>query len=700
LKTALPLLLFLLGVASAIYTSDLAQRNHETIFLTTDGLTEYQQFLSGAQEHPVLVVSLLLAPGLRDRSVERYQQLQQKIDRLIAAHDDKFEFITPADLYGGPHKVEQALKREEFLAGPVRLMGDNHLSFLVTSRERETTFALLIEQIKEQFSGGPLIKLLEFAGTPYTNYLLDHYSRAIKERAFPLLMLCSLIIILLVSRNLWTALGIFLPALFAAPISLVPIKLFFGSVNMVSSIVPLMAFSITLALNFHLYFSIIRTKSFTLAWREKGRPITLMILTTSVGFGSLVVAPITVISQFGMLLAVLIPILSLYSLAWFYLCSDFLLNNALTLKRFFPLDRLIAPLVTYSLPRKWIVILMIGSSILGIWAAGRIEVITDATRYFPEDNGIKASIDSVHQRVVGIPLYDILIELPSERLTPGDIIKFDRLERKLVTLLPPQLKADQLLSANSMVKSANKVYSGLDILPSSLPAYQLLWGRLKEGIRGSYPINDHYKMSLLGVPVNFADYHQGLEIVRNYLDRQGISYQINGIYYNLMISQKAMITILTQSFLIALLVVGLIASLYLRKASLFFIFLIVNIGPAFLALFVSYLLNLSLNIATVMTYSIAMGMIVDSSFHMLHALRSGGHRGFEYYLTTTILPIVSSSLLLIGSVILLGANQFLPIRQFGINLGIILFFGLLFDLYILPSLLLGHNRIKESVSES
>ncbi|MBT7670254.1 MAG: hypothetical protein HN623_11770, partial [Bdellovibrionales bacterium] len=142
MKTALPLLLFLLGVASAIYTSDLAQRNHETIFLTTDGLTEYQQFLSGAQEHPVLVVSLLLAPGLRDRSVERYQQLQQKIDRLIAAHDDKFEFITPADLYGGPHKVEQALKREEFLAGPVRLMGDNHLSFLVTSRERETTFAL------------------------------------------------------------------------------------------------------------------------------------------------------------------------------------------------------------------------------------------------------------------------------------------------------------------------------------------------------------------------------------------------------------------------------------------------------------------------------------------------------------------------------------------------------------------------------
>ena len=105
-----------------------------------------------------------------------------------------------------------------------------------------------------------------------------------------------------------------------------------------------------------------------------------------------------------------------------------------------------------------------------------------------------------------------------------------------------------------------------------------------------------------------------------------------------------------------------------------------------------YLFDLSLNIATVMTFSISMGMIVDSSLHIIHILDQRLVT-FNEYIETTVKPVVLSSLLFIFCFSSFGFMGFMPIREFGIILSIMLSLGLLFDLYILPSLYIGSEKI-------
>ncbi len=96
------------------------------------------------------------------------------------------------------------------------------------------------------------------------------------------------------------------------------------------------------------------------------------------------------------------------------------------------------------------------------------------------------------------------------------------------------------------------------------------------------------------------------------------------------------------------------------------------------------LLGLSLNIATVMTFSISLGLIVDGSFHLAFA----HHRSIssDEYHYENILPIIFSSAILIVSFSIFSTNSFLPIREFGICLAVNIFAGLIFDIFCLPRL--------------
>ena len=113
--------------------------------------------------------------------------------------------------------------------------------------------------------------------------------------------------------------------------------------------------------------------------------------------------------------------------------------------------------------------------------------------------------------------------------------------------------------------------------------------------------------------------------------------------------------------------------------------MVINIMPVFGSFIFSKLFNLSINISTVMTYSISFGLLVDNSFHIIHAIKSN-ISGSEYT-NSLVRPILSSGILIILSFIVFSVNPFLPIREFGITLGIITAIGVVFDLKVLPYLI-------------
>ncbi|MCF8060419.1 MAG: hypothetical protein K9K67_14045, partial [Bacteriovoracaceae bacterium] len=143
----------------------------------------------------------------------------------------------------------------------------------------------------------------------------------------------------------------------------------------------------------------------------------------------------------------------------------------------------------------------------------------------------------------------------------------------------------------------------------------------------------------------------------------------------------------------SLILISTLSLLYFKSFKIFFIFLAVNIIPVFASFPLLYLFGLSFNIATVMTYSISLGLIVDSSFHIIHALNKPD-LSKSYYIKGVVTPILGASTLLAFCFFLFGLNDFLPIREFGLCLGIVILWGALLDLKVLPAL---YNRKKELI---
>lgn len=677
----------MIGTGAGIYSLNLGQKNPETIFLTADGQQEYQNFTNIVPERKTLIVKIEFDSDINNKT---FDQLEAVVNNLDALHEEEFDFMTPRNLYRNKERMNEAIRKLSFPKNTPRLLGNKFIAFLVIEKKENTSFSKVINEIFLQLPLDKNVAKIKIAGIPYTNFLLDKYSESIRSEIFPLMFSISFFIILFITRNIFTTILLFLPCLFSAIIPLAVIKFFYSTMNMITAIVPLLCFAITLALIFHIYFGIVESKSFFKTLKLKLSPIVLMIITTCIGFSSLIVAEIEAISTFGKLSSFLIFTCSLYTVAWTYCCENLFVKYG---RPIFAINN-IGQFFSQSLSLTKIIAMSLLSIIIGFVAVQKIKVLTDATSYFPKSSGIKESIDSVNQSVSGIPLYEILISHGNE-INIEILKEIALLEKDLLRILPEIKGVENYISLNSMVENANREYSGEEKIPNYLMSYHLLRSKLKTSIFESYPLGPKYRITILGRPIDVSIYEKGLEKIKLFLQEKNKNYSINGIYYNLMIAQKVMIGVLAKSFFLALAVVGLIAFIYLKKINIFFIFIFVNIVPVFISFIFIYLSRFSINIATVMTYSIATGMIVDSSFHIIHALKNAQTFSYQSYINATLKPIIGSSMLLIISFSTFGLNDFLPIKQFGLNLAIILFIGLIFDLFVLPTLYLGHNKIKD-----
>jgi len=177
--------------------------------------------------------------------------------------------------------------------------------------------------------------------------------------------------------------------------------------------------------------------------------------------------------------------------------------------------------------------------------------------------------------------------------------------------------------------------------------------------------------------------------VKTLLEPFGESAQLSGLNFTMHKSQRALMTTLAKSFIISLSIICVLALAWFRSPRYFFAFLAVNIAPLGPTVLCMWMFGLSLNIATIMTFSVSLGLVVDGSFHLAHALTNG--HSPEKTLYETRLPVAMSGILLALSFSLFAPQGFLPVKEFGLCLCIGLFFGAVFDLLILPALLGQHK---------
>ncbi len=664
------LIIILFTILGIIFTQDLEQKNKETIFLTKDGLNSYFAFQDQFQEQEVLIIK----KDFTSVTDEVIKQFHLELDQVQKDFSDLCLLVQEDSL---PNSKNQSFA----------FKSKTHLAFmLICKLELEAVKKKLIQL--QQVDYWSTNSGVHYLGASYTNLLLDRYSQKIKKVLFPALFVGIFILLFILTNKIITTLYLFIPCLSSASLSLVMTKIIWNETNLITSVVPLIVFVISLALSLHIYYAANELNSLTTALKHKRKPIFLMIATTYTGFLSLYLSELLVIQHFGLITANLIALSFLINLIWFKQASlafniQFEADKNKSLKLY--------QICLYPLAKKYIVAICILSISLAAFVYSKIPIITDATQYFPKSSGLKHSIDHVAQTVSGFPILDVIIKSDDE-FSIQDKILFEKIEKKIEDKLSSNQEKIKIFGINQMVAMANYKYTQNKAIPEHQISYATLASQIPSELKQGYPIfESSYRFTLLGKPINYDQYVDILKGVDNELKDINLTYEYNGLYYHLMMAQKKMILTLLNSFLFSLLVISLFALFAFKSIKVFFIFLIVNIIPVCINFVLMKLFSFSFNIATIMTYSISLGLIVDSSFHIIHALSSDYSKSF--YLKTIAKPVLQTNLILFFAFITFYINDFLPIQEFGVCLAFVILSGLFFDLFVLPTLFLGHNQL-------
>lgn len=677
------ILLSLFGLGSLVYTMDLKQKNPETIFLTKASLDAYQSFKTYVPEKQTLVLKKVI-PNIVSSELKRKEfvdKFYHELNLLSEQCQDTCEVIT-----------ERGLSKKDKTDRDLMKVNDDSLVLeskdfvaAIFIDDNEIQQKKILQKAHENPYWNP--NSTKWAGISYTNFLLDRYSEAIQKTLFPSMFILGFLITFFFIKKFSEALILYLPCLYTAGFSLFVLKLLDGHMNMVTSIIPLVVFTISLSLSFHIFYSIKEYKTVKNFLIHKWKPIFLMMFTTYIGFLSLIVAEISVIQKFGLISSHVILFATFFILFWYRIIEEKLSESknegrVLVFKNAF----------NFSLPMTGIVVIILISLFSVIYLPKKLPIITDATLYFPKSSKFREDIVTVTKTVSGMPITDIVIHRSLE-FNEDEIKYFEDLENALAKLQLSQKY--KILSNNQLLLMANFKYSGEKIIPSSLPQYLTLRSQLPFSLQESYPVEKKYRLTFLGEPLNVKEYLSDLNKIENLLKTKKLHYTINGMHHNLMTSQNAMIDVLFNSFVSSAFVVFVFSAFYLRSLKFMLSFIIVNTVPILFSFIFMKISSFSINIATVMTFSIALGLLGDSSFHIIHA-NTHPFKNYHDYLMAVLMPILVSGLLLFLCFVIFITNDFLPIREFGGIMAFILCMGTLSDLYILPRLIYGNSKHRES----
>jgi predicted RND superfamily exporter protein len=651
--------------------------------LTRDGQKAYEAFKSVVDERRVLAVKLELpADVVMDDSL--YQGARQVLATLKSRYPgEDFAWMDFYDIYaraiGSQDYVAVAAFAEKNPGLVMPILGAHHAGFLLMISQ--SVGDSVITSLMRDILTAPWPKPFAIypGGLPYVNVKLNEYADDIKLTLIPLMVVVSVLMTFWLTRSWRASALLVIPSVFSLAQSLTITKFAYGSLTMVSAVVPLMMFVINLMICFHLYYAAMAAQGFDKAWSIKKIPLTLSVLTMAVGFAANLVSEIPVIRQFAVVSTWSVLATAVMSTLGMRLLLPVLVPS---LKAKNP--RMFDPLkFRWVMPGRWILATSAAIVLLFALALPRLELLTDATRYFPAASGLREAIKRVEKDFLGTPAFEILVrKTQSGAMTYDDQKTLHELEASMAQSMGGRYK---ILSLGRLLTEANRLFSGIDTFPPQRITWTMLQGGLPETVRSAFPVGEVYRISLLGSAMNSDQFQSELKILKTMIPRfseQGYALEFGGINYHLMMAQEALVRVMAEGFLLTLGLVTLLFMATFRDVRILGRFLLASLLPMAIGVITIYVAGFSLNIATVMTFSIALGMIVDNSFHLTWNITRG--RSYQDYYADTIVPIFGSGIILGMGFALFALNGFLPIRQVGLLVAVMLVAGIAASLFMLP----------------
>jgi predicted RND superfamily exporter protein/PAS domain-containing protein len=482
--------------------------------------------------------------------------------------------------------------------------------------------------------------------------------------------------------------------------------------NMISSILPPMLSALTIAALVHIFNGLLYASNRGLrgaervsrALSEVRRPAFYTALTTMAGFLSLGFSPIPPISTFGFITAVGVSLI--YIVVYHLLPPIFAQFDTGTWPngrtRRGLMDKLIGALFHLGVRRPVLTILGI-TVLLGAFASNirNIEVETNMQEFFSPDHKTRIAGDHIQEKLVGLSSLDIIFETDDiEGLVDPLKLSFIS-DFQLWAESQPEI--DKSLSMADFIEDMNwgfhsqdnnfrKVPDEADLISQYLFVY--------DGEDLYNFVDNEFQTSHVSLNVNVHganDISQLMARIRGYLQQNApeeLNWDIAGGARMFADQEDLLIEGQINSVLGALALIFLLMLIQWRSLKDSLLCMIPNLSPVLLIFIIMGALGIHLDMATAMIASVTVGIAIDDTIHIYHGFIHRVRRGIDPLVAIVRTyrqagrAVMATTIILCTQFLLLVNAQFAPIANFGLLACGGLLAALLFDLLLLPALLI------------
>ena len=175
----------------------------------------------------------------------------------------------------------------------------------------------------------------------------------------------------------------------------------------------------------------------------------------------------------------------------------------------------------------------------------------------------------------------------------------------------------------------------------------------------------------------------------------GVTYEYTGMVPLFFVAQNELLDGLFKSFILAFVIIAVLMMFLLRSFRAGMLSMLPNVFPAAVIFGGMGWAGTIVDIGSMMTASVAMGIAVDDTLHFLHWFRHGMDNGMDrreaviYAFERTSVAMLQTTSIAGMSLVMFYLSSFQPVAQFGLLMYWLLIGALVGDLIFLPALLAG-----------
>ncbi len=489
--------------------------------------------------------------------------------------------------------------------------------------------------------------------------------------------------------------------------------------TLISSIIPPLLSALSIAMLMHLFNAMLHAAQRGLVGRARiraaldavARPTLFTALTTAAGLSSLAVSPIRPIETFGLVAAagvLIIAVLTLLVLPALILRYDKGVWVQPRRRGVRVLDRFTGGCARLATRRAgWVVAAAAVLLAVGIPQIRHVQVETDLYAFFADDHPISVATRRVEDRLSGVMALEVVFDaVDRDGLhDPERLRAIQRVQR----WLDERPEVDYSLSLPDLIEQMHWAFHAEDPEYRTVPDNARLIAQyllVYDGNDLHDVVDRDYQRARLLLNLN-AHGAQALNALisdlREHLEAEppaDLAWDLAGMGRLFADQERLLIQGQLRSLVAVAFLLTVLMLLLWRSPGMAALSMVPNVSPVVLIFIVMGVLGIWLDMATAMIASVAVGIAVDDTIHIVHGYlrrrRAGASPAWAIARTfrQSGRAVTATTIVLAAQFLILAFSAFQPTASFGVLTALGVGTALLFDLLLLPAMLVVMQRLK------